>query len=162
MITLSEHFKFLSRPDGPWIVRADGEQLSALLQWLTPQSDMRVFVIDGRLMRTAQGFYDEISEKLAFPDYFGRNLDALYDCLTDPDVMEGDGFVLILNNGDQLLREAGSTMLEGVLGVFNDAGAQWARLACAGEVRDHPAVPFHVVIERVGAGDGAMEMLARL
>lgn len=28
-------------------------------------------------------FYDQISEALAFPGYFGRNLDALWDCLTD-------------------------------------------------------------------------------
>jgi ribonuclease inhibitor len=26
-------------------------------------------------------FYDELSRQLAFPDYFGRNLDALWDVL---------------------------------------------------------------------------------
>lgn len=27
------------------------------------------------------GFYTEIATRLQFPDYFGRNLDALWDCL---------------------------------------------------------------------------------
>ncbi len=29
------------------------------------------------------GFYAEIAAKLGFPNYFGRNLDALWDCLRD-------------------------------------------------------------------------------
>ena len=28
-------------------------------------------------------FHDEISSALSFPDYYGKNLDALYDCLTE-------------------------------------------------------------------------------
>lgn len=29
------------------------------------------------------GFYTAIAHAMAFPDHFGRNLDALWDCLTD-------------------------------------------------------------------------------
>ncbi len=32
---------------------------------------------------TADAVYDYLAEELRFPDYFGRNLDALHDCLTD-------------------------------------------------------------------------------
>ncbi|MBO0812818.1 MAG: barstar family protein, partial [Microlunatus sp.] len=31
--------------------------------------------------RDPAGFYTEIAARLGFPDYFGRNLDALWDCL---------------------------------------------------------------------------------
>ena len=32
---------------------------------------------------TADAVYDYLAEELSFPTYFGRNLDALHDCLTD-------------------------------------------------------------------------------
>ena len=36
----------------------------------------------GKSIRSLDEFYDEISKKLRFPDYFGRNLDALWDVLS--------------------------------------------------------------------------------
>ena len=36
----------------------------------------------GKSIHSLDEFYDEISKKLRFPDYFGRNLDALWDVLT--------------------------------------------------------------------------------
>ena len=32
---------------------------------------------------SAEAVYDHLSEELSFPAWFGRNLDALHDCLTD-------------------------------------------------------------------------------
>ena len=40
-------------------------------------------ILDGELMTDRPTVHDLLSEKLAFPEYYGRNLDALYDCLTD-------------------------------------------------------------------------------
>ena len=36
----------------------------------------------GKSIRSLEEFYGEIARKLRFPDYFGRNLDALWDVLT--------------------------------------------------------------------------------
>jgi ribonuclease inhibitor len=36
----------------------------------------------GKSIRSLDEFYSEIAGKLRFPDYFGRNLDALWDVLT--------------------------------------------------------------------------------
>ena len=38
-------------------------------------------ILDGNLI-SEQG-HDYISEALNFPDYYGKNLDALYDCLCE-------------------------------------------------------------------------------
>ena len=39
---------------------------------------------------------ERIAAALGFPDWFGRNWDALEDCLTDLSWREGDGHVLLL------------------------------------------------------------------
>ena len=44
---------------------------------------MRECVIHGTAIRSWDELYDRLAADLAFPDWFGRNLDALYDCLTD-------------------------------------------------------------------------------
>ncbi len=43
-----------------------------------------------------------IAETLAFPDYFGKNWDALYDCLTDLSWNPAAGYVLLLSGTDIL------------------------------------------------------------
>ena len=39
-------------------------------------------VFDFDTIASTEDFYAACKEKLALPDYFGDNLDALYDCLT--------------------------------------------------------------------------------
>ncbi|MCF0120273.1 MAG: barstar family protein [Oscillospiraceae bacterium] len=41
------------------------------------------YVLDGSQMRTREEAHTHIAQRLRFPDYYGRNLDALYDCLMD-------------------------------------------------------------------------------
>lgn len=44
---------------------------------------MREIYLDGRRMTSREGAHMEIGVALHFPAYYGRNLDALHDCLTD-------------------------------------------------------------------------------
>lgn len=52
-------------------------------QWLTVTSDPAPAVVDGRACRTRAAFFEEVARVLDFPPYFGRNWDALVDCLRD-------------------------------------------------------------------------------
>jgi hypothetical protein len=42
-----------------------------------------------------------VAEALAFPDYFGHNLDALYDCLTDLSWLPAPGYCIVLVVGSE-------------------------------------------------------------
>ncbi len=42
-----------------------------------------VVILDGAKVRSRRGLHSYLKKALSFPDYYGRNLDALYDCLTD-------------------------------------------------------------------------------
>lgn len=43
---------------------------------------MRKILIDGRDFENIEVLHDVLKDKLDFPNYYGRNLDALWDCLT--------------------------------------------------------------------------------
>ena len=43
-----------------------------------------------------------LGRELKFPDWYGANLDALHDCLTDLSWCEAPGYVLMLRGGDRL------------------------------------------------------------
>ncbi len=60
-----------------------------------------------------------LKKKMKFPDYYGENLDALFDCLTD---ISTDTAVDIKYDADNELQRA-------VLTVFSDAVSQNTHLA---------------------------------
>jgi RNAse (barnase) inhibitor barstar len=43
----------------------------------------REHVVDGRTIRSKGAMLDALAKALSFPDYFGRNLDALNDLVND-------------------------------------------------------------------------------
>lgn len=68
-----------------------------------------------------------IAESFLFPTHFGKNLDALYDCMTDQVHKSGaqSGFVVVLEqlpDNPRFDREAREQLLD----VFRDAADFWA------------------------------------
>ncbi|MBV9023193.1 MAG: barstar family protein [Streptomycetaceae bacterium] len=70
-------------------------------------------------------FMDRCARSLHFPEWFGRNWDALFDCLTDPDWMQGRGGWLVRVSGWQGYEAAAPEQWRTALAVFTDAAERW-------------------------------------
>ena len=49
---------------------------------------MKQITLDGNILADAAKVHDYLMELLEFPEYYGKNLDALHDCLTDLEDVE--------------------------------------------------------------------------
>ena len=77
--------------------------------------------------QSKQEVLDSIAESFTFPVHFGKNLDALFDCMTDLVNRSGQqpGFVVVLEqlpDNPRFDREAREQLLD----VFRDAADFWA------------------------------------
>lgn len=78
-----------------------------------------MITLDAAMLRERLPAHDYLKEALALPDYYGRNLDALYDCLTELDETE----IRFVN-----LDAAGDSYFSRVLSVFQEAREENPRL----------------------------------
>ena len=88
-----------------------------------PALSPAVFVaeIDGSKARTLRAFYPRIAKILLFPDYFGKNLDALFDCLCSLEVAGRQEVVLLISDYDSFLSKEKTEKKEAALQVLLDA-----------------------------------------
>ena len=59
---------------------------------------MRQILLDLTKAKTRRDVHETIASELGFPDYYGYNLDALYDCLTD---ISDDSFLAVMVPGPE-------------------------------------------------------------
>ncbi len=67
------------------------------------ENDTRYVFLDGLACRTLASCYDVLQQQLSLPGYFGRNLDALDEVLSDLDWIPEKKIKIIIANNDQLL-----------------------------------------------------------
>ncbi len=79
---------------------------------------MRYAVIDAAALTGRQDLHEKLARRLSLPAWYGRNLDALYDCLTEP----GGELVLRIEN-PQALSERLGDYAGPFLRVLDDAQA---------------------------------------
>jgi hypothetical protein len=99
--------------------------------------------IDGQAVVDAATLFDECAEALAFPAWFGRNWDALADCLGDLSWLSGRGHVLLWDQYDVLARHDPKAWRLAYQ-VFEDATRARPR---------YGAAPFYVLLRGAGPTD---------
>ena len=83
-----------------------------------------VFKLDLGGARGKRGLLDRLAMTLRFPAYFGKNWDALNDCLTDLQWLSGKGLVVIVTNADNFA-EKHDEIFHTAIDVLNQAVAYW-------------------------------------
>ena len=71
------------------------------------------------------GLLERVATALGFPEWFGGNWDALYDCLADLDWRETTGWLLVFENTGDLRRHAPEA-LDTAVAILGDVAAAWA------------------------------------
>ena len=95
--------------------------------------------IPGSALASDAELFDELALAFEFPDYFGRNWDAVADCLGDLEWLEAEGFVLIIDDvGGCGLSEPYARLMQ----IWLSAAQEWSA----------EGKPFHLVglLERHG------------
>jgi RNAse (barnase) inhibitor barstar len=68
--------------------------------------------------------FRRIAGALEFPDWFGANWDALYDCLTDLSWLPARGYVLVFENGGELA-DAAPQVMQTLRDLLIESAAAW-------------------------------------
>lgn len=138
----------LKEPSPPWVTQliASIEDCS-FVKCRFRDAGITPRVLDARRMRTKDGLLDEFASRLAFPDYFGRNWDALSECLADLGWLDDLAYVLVITRAGCLLDAEPEGELAQFLELVNQVAAEWAKPVTHGEAWDRPAIPFHLVLQ---------------
>lgn len=105
------------------------------------QADFCVLKADITKHATTQDVLLQLGSAMEFPNWYGANFDALYDCLTDPDWQPAKGHVLFIN-GITRLRASQPADFATLIEVFQ----------AAAEDRRKTHVPFWVLIDAPARG----------
>ena len=87
--------------------------------------DETQLILNGETLRNMQDVYDFLKRELSFPDYFGNNLDALFDCLCDLPEDKCPLQMVITNPSDFLINEDKENKEE-LFCLLNDVQETWA------------------------------------
>lgn len=132
---------------GPFVLLCDSD---ALKNELNNQNGIynayKVFLLNGYKMQTEEDAYTEMASTFQFPDYFGRNLDAVDECLSDFEFKDYKGFLVIINDYKSLFGVNNFNVT--LLGILNRAGYEWSIGEPTGNdiPDDRQPRPFHTIL----------------
>ena len=89
------------KPQNAGIFLLARQDLPALRQ-AADELEQAFFSVDLGSARNVPGFIKALKRDLDFPDWFGGNLDALHDCLTDFSWRPAPGYVITLDGSETL------------------------------------------------------------
>lgn len=105
------------------------------------EAGLKVLEADLSQFRDRPGVLNELGRAWDFPDWYGANLDALHDCLTDPDWQPATGYALVLS-GLAKLQAANPDDFQALIEVLRSAA----------DIRRADGTPFWVLLDSPAPG----------
>jgi RNAse (barnase) inhibitor barstar len=119
------------------------QDLALQLTKLHQESIIRI--IRGEKSKSLDDFFNEIAASLQFPYYFGENWAAFEECITDLEWLEGDAYLLLINDAHVLLQDSEEDFRL-LLRSLERANEQWLTPNTY-IPRQRPPTPFHVLFQ---------------
>jgi len=98
---------------------------SAALPNFFLQPPEHYFIVDGNNIKDKDSFLREFSTQLGFPEYFGFNWDAFYDCITDMSWINLEYGLLIVYKNAHKFRTAQPEDWQQANAILLDAVDYW-------------------------------------
>jgi len=106
-----------------------------------------VVKIDLARLASKTGLLGRAARALKFPEWFGKNWDALNDCLTDLSWLHGNGWVIIFENSKGFA-ERKPQLFQNAVEVFQAANDYWRRAGKPFWVLFHGPSDWETSLER--------------
>src|SRR6185436_17428832 len=90
--------------------------------------DIAVRFLRGKKMRTSASLFDEVAAALQFPHYFGENWSAFDECITDLSWLPASGYMLLVTNSEEVLRDEDDNSWRTLISILQEAGEEWGHL----------------------------------
>jgi RNAse (barnase) inhibitor barstar len=137
----------------PWLVVAtDSRRVDLMLSEVRRAAGLLV-TLDGSELRSESELFDKFAQSLRFPSYFGRNWDALEECLGDVYNWLRCGICVVSFMHPELILAQEPDSLETFLSVLHRS-AEWIAKPISDEgVLNRPGVSLHFLFrtDRIGA-----------
>ena len=85
-----------------------------------------IAVIDGANCKTVKSFLREIGLAFKFPSYYGQNMDALNDCLSDLEWLDKPNYILVIKNSKDFLSKESKEARDHVFSFLESVSKEWA------------------------------------
>src|SRR5438477_6914733 len=121
---MSKLKRALTQERKPGIYRFDSEASVEYLRAEAGKQEWRLYSLDGYKISDKKSFLEKIARAMKFPDYFGKNWDALNDCLTDMEWARGAGYILLYQFPDRFVKKNPDEWKVAV-DIFNTAIEFW-------------------------------------
>lgn len=96
-----------------------------------------VKMLRGKNMMSTRALFNEFAAALQFPCYFGNNWNAFDECVADLEWMPGEGYVILIVNGSQVLSDEPEELAT-FCRIMRSVGKEWA---------DDRGRPFQTILQ---------------
>jgi RNAse (barnase) inhibitor barstar len=94
------------------------------VQAVAKRAGYAFFHIEGKNITRKEQLLNHVATVLQFPNHFGHNWDALEECLTDLEWVDGDGYVIYYDHIDGLLGTH-PDQFETLVEILRDSVKSW-------------------------------------